>query len=132
MSTPDGIVDIPHADDASVDAQLPQITDAYMKQRLSETQTYTLCLVRRTERFKRPDADPIIWEHGRRNMALLEAGLMPIVCPVLDESGWAGVGIFAAGPERTREILEQDPGVTAGIFSFEVHPIAAFPGSALP
>lgn len=132
MTTPDATIEVPVPDDASIGLELPTVTDELMKQRLSQSQIYTLWLLKRTAKLKRPDVDPIIWEHGRRNMALQQAGLMPIVCPVLDESEWAGIGILTVPPERAAEIFTQDPGVKAGIFTFEVHAVGGFPGSSLP
>jgi len=55
---------------------------------------------------------------------------MPIVCPVGDQT-LAGVGIFDAGIEETRQIVDGDPGVQAGIFVAEVHACRSFPGDAL-
>jgi hypothetical protein len=132
MTSHDVTVEVPLSDDASIGLELPTITDEFMKQRLSESESYTLWLLKTTPELKRPEVDPIIWEHGRRNMALQQAGPMPIVCPVHDESEWAGIGILTVPPERAAEIFSQDPGVKAGIFTFEVHPIAGFPGSTLP
>lgn len=65
-------------------------------------------------------------------MALQQAGLMPVVCPVAGASEWAGIGNLAVAPERAAEIFSEDPGVKAGIFTFEVHPVVGFPGSTLP
>jgi hypothetical protein len=132
MTTPNATIDVPVPDEASIGLELPTITDEFMKQRLAGSESYTLWLLKRTPKLKRPEADPIIWEHGRRNMALQQAGLMPIVCPVRDESEWAGIGILTVSPERAAEIFTQDPGVKAGIFTFDVHPVAGFPGSTLP
>ena len=80
----------------------------------------------------RPDVDPIIWEHGRRNMALNDAGLMPVVLPVADDTDLAGIAVFTVGPDEVRTIMDDDPGVRAGIFTYELHPVRGFPGSALP
>jgi hypothetical protein len=132
MTTPNATIDVPVPDEALIGLELPTITDEFMKQRLAGSESYTLWLLKRTPKLKRPEADPIIWEHGRRNMALQQAGLMPIVCPVRDESEWAGIGILTVSPERAAEIFTQDPGVKAGIFTFDVHPVAGFPGSTLP
>jgi hypothetical protein len=132
VSAADPIREVPIADNASIDLDLPEISDEYMKQRLLESHTYTLMILRRTPKLRRPKVDPIIWEHGRRNMALQEAGLMPIVCPARDDGEWAGIGVLTVSPERAAEIFTQDPGVEAGIFTFEVHPVGGFPGSTLP
>jgi hypothetical protein len=132
VTGPDGTIVVPEAGDAAIGLELPAITDDYMRSRLPQAQGYTLALLRTTPKYSRPAADQIVWEHGRRNMALQQSGLMPIVCPVRDDSDLAGLGIFTVRPERVEEILREDPGVKAGIFSFEVHPIVGFPGSSLP
>jgi uncharacterized protein YndB with AHSA1/START domain len=111
---------------------LPVVTDETMRARLAATSTYTAILLRTTDKFVRPAVEPIVWEHGRRNMALAEAGLLPVVLPVTDDTDLAGIGIFAADPEDVRAIMDDDPGVRAGIFSYEVHPVRGFPAAALP
>ena len=111
---------------------LPHITDEQMRERLSRAGAYTAVVLRKTAAFVRPEVDPTIWEHGRRNMQLVAAGLMPIVLPVLDDTDVAGLAVFAASPGDTRAILEDDPGVRAGIFTFDLHPARGFPGAALP
>jgi hypothetical protein len=83
-----------------------------------------------------PDRDQgvarIIWEHGKRNLALRTAGLMPIICPVTDGSGVAGVCVLDASPEDAERIMAGDPAVKAGVLTYDVHPTRGFPGSALP
>ena len=123
---------VPPADDAAIGLELPTIPDEQTRARLAKTQTYTLIVLKKTARYSRPEADAVVWEHGRRNFALREAGLMPIVCPILDSTEYAGIGIFTASPERVSEIMSEDPGVKAGLFAFQVHPIAGFPGSDIP
>jgi hypothetical protein len=34
--------------------------------------------------------------------------------------------------EQTKEIMEGDPGVMAGVFIYEVHTARSFPGDSLP
>jgi hypothetical protein len=111
---------------------LPEITDESMRDRLSRAGTYTVVVLRSTPELVRPRVDAIVWEHGRRNMQLSEAGLLPIVLPVSDDTDVAGFGIFAATAEDTRTIMEGDPAVRAGIFTYDVHPVRGFPGSSLP
>ncbi len=111
---------------------LPVVSDEAMRERLSAASTYTAVLLRATETLVRPAADPIIWEHGRRNMALSEAGLLPVVLPVGDDTDLAGIGIFAVDADGTRAIMDDDPGVRAGIFRYDLHPVRGFPGAALP
>jgi hypothetical protein len=88
-------------------------------------------VLRPTPDYADADSRPIVWEHGRRNMALQSAGIMPIICPVGDKQ-IAGIGIFNTSPDEARAIMTDDPGVRAGIFTFEVHPCRGFPGDALP
>jgi uncharacterized protein YndB with AHSA1/START domain len=111
--------------------RLPTVSDATMRARLTQAKPYTVVLLRATDRCVRPDVDAIIWEHGRRNMALVEAGELLVVLPVPDDTTLAGVGVFAGDPEQVTAILDGDPGVQAGIFRYEVHPAQGFPGAAL-
>jgi hypothetical protein len=107
------------------------ITDDYMRDRIGNAKTFTLMVLRPTPEYFAGDSRPIVWEHGRRNMALQAAGIMPIVCPVGDGQ-ISGIGIFNTDPDEARAIMADDPGVRAGIFTVEVHPCRGFPGDALP
>jgi hypothetical protein len=131
VTAPETTIAIPVADDASIGLELVAIPDDYMRARLGAAQSYTVVILRKTPRYKRPEADPVVWEHGRRNMALQQSGLMPIVCPARDDSDLAGICILSVSPARAAEILSEDPGVKAGIFTFDVHPVAGFLGSSL-
>lgn len=111
--------------------ELPKISDETMRARLGQAKPYTLVLLHATEKCVRPDVDPIIWEHGRRNMALVEAGELLVVLPVSDDSDLAGAGVFAGGADRVTAILAGDPGVQAGLFECELHPVRGFPGAPL-
>lgn len=111
---------------------MPNITDEYMREMLGKTRTYTAVLLRKTEEATRPGAGAIVWEHGRRNFALRAAGTLPVVCPAIDASDWAGIGIFDATLEEVEQIMQDDPGVRAGIFTYELHPVRGFPSSSLP
>jgi hypothetical protein len=42
------------------------------------------------------------------------------------------VGVFAGSVEDTAALMDDDPGVRAGVFTYEVHPCMGFPGDALP
>jgi hypothetical protein len=112
--------------------ELPEITDDFMREHLGRARGYTLLLLKRTPLLANPEARATVVEHGRRNFAMREAGLLPIVCPVLDDGQWAGVGIFDASLEEVAHLMDDDPGVKAGLFTYELHPVRGFPGSALP
>lgn len=110
---------------------MPRITDDYMREMLTKTREYTVVLLWPTEKRAEPGADPLVWEHARRNFELRADGLLSIVCPI-NGSSLSGVGIFDATLERTREIMDGDPAVQAGLFSYETHRCRSFPGDALP
>src|SRR5690349_13724806 len=107
-------------------------TDEMMRARLSQAGTYTMVVLRATDKYGTEGTREAIWEHGRRNMGLQTDGVMPIVCPVGDETGLAGVGIFVDDPDTVRSIMDDDPAIKAGILSYSVHRCRGFPGSALP
>jgi hypothetical protein len=108
------------------------ITDEYMRDMLGRTRAYTIVLLKRGGRYGEEGADATIWEHGRRNFELRASGRLAIVCPIADGSEWSGVGVFDGSPEEVTSIMEGDPGVRAGVFTYEVHPTRSFPGDALP
>ena len=59
-------------------------------------------------------------------------GAMPVVLRVVDDSDVCGVGVFTGSVEDTTAIMTDDPGVRAGVLTFDVHPCVGFPGDALP
>jgi hypothetical protein len=109
------------------DSGLPEIGDEKFLEVRQASRPRTIVILRAGPNFRMPgpDGDPevtgIIMEHGRRNVALHVAGLMPIVCPIVDGSGVTGVGVFDASPEDVERIMSEDPGVKAGVFTFDVH-----------
>lgn len=111
---------------------MPTITDEYMRAELARSKAYSVVLLKATPRRREPGADAIVTEHGRRNLELRASGVLSIVCPITDDSGWSGIGIFNAPPEEVAVIMEGDPGVRAGIFTYEVHTGRSFPGDRLP
>ena len=111
---------------------MPTITDEHMRQALTTTKSYSLVILKAGPNRRAPGADAIVWEHGRRNFSLRAERSLAVVCPVGDGSDVCGIGIFDRTVEATREIMEGDPGVRAGVFTYEVHPCRSFPGDALP
>ena len=110
---------------------MSDISDDYMRANLSKTKPYTVMILRATEKRRQPEAEAIIWEHGRRNFKLRSEGIMNIICPVTDKSGIAGFGIFNADPEQVKKIYDDDPAVKAGVLTYELHPVISFPGDSL-
>ncbi|MCL2516708.1 MAG: hypothetical protein FWD85_01545 [Microbacteriaceae bacterium] len=109
------------------------VTDEQMLANLGLAREYAIVLLR-----KNPDAPiagdearAIVWEHGRRNFELRDAGLLDIVLPIRDESDLAGIGVFNTTGDEASALMAADPGVQAGLFTFEVHACRGFPGDAL-
>ena len=111
---------------------LPWIDDDAMRARLAGSAPYTMVVLLPTDQLVRPQVDPIIWAHGRRNMGLITAGIAPVIAPATAAGGPSGFAIFTTTPDETRTIMDADPGVAAGIFTYEIHPVRGFPGSTLP
>lgn len=107
-------------------------TDEEMRAARQVAHPYTVVILSTTAKRAEDGADAIIWEHGRRNFALRAAGKLAIVCPILDDSTVAGIGIFTGEPDQVREIMDGDPAVQAGILTYDIHPTRTFSGDALP
>jgi hypothetical protein len=108
------------------------VTDDEMKQRIAQTKEYCTVILKVGPNRHTDGVEKIIWEHGRRNFALRKEGVLSIVCPIADGSEVSGIGIFNAGIDRVREIMDEDPGVRKGVFVYEIHPCRSFPGDCLP
>ena len=111
---------------------MKEISNEYMMQMLPQAKLFSVVLLKAGPNYGTPENQPLIWEHARRNFALREEGLLAIVCPISDETELKGIGIFNADVDQTRLIMEEDPAVKAGIFTFEVHSARSFPGDCLP
>jgi hypothetical protein len=109
------------------------VTDEMMHQVLPLAKYYTLVILKSGPRRREAGIEKTIWEHGRRNFELRADGLLSIVCPVPEDGGNVhGIGVFNASVEEVRKIMDDDPGVKAGIFVYEVHNCRGFPGDSLP
>ena len=119
------------------DRDLPEVTDDILREALTRTRPYTAVILKAGPKFEPlgPDRSTpvakIIWEHGKRNYALRQAGLLRIVCPVADGSGVTGISVFDATPEDVDRIMLGDPAVKADVLAYEIHPTRSFPGSFL-
>jgi len=114
------------------------VTDEILHESLTQTKPYTVLILKAGPRYSPPGPDrppevaATIFRHGKRNMRLRLAGLLPIICPIADGSGLTGVSVFAATPEEVDRIYAADPAVQAGMLTYEIHPTRSFPGSTLP
>ena len=108
------------------------ISDEFMRQILSTTRKYSVVILKAGPKRKEEGVEKIVWEHVRRNFALREEGKLSIVCPISDGSDVTGIGIFNADVEEVKQIMDEDPGVKAGVFVYEIHASRSFPGDSLP
>lgn len=108
------------------------ITDERMLEVISNARRYTVSLLRRGRGWGVGDWESLIWEHGRRNIAMREAGILVITLPVPDSEEFAGVGVYTSDTSTVRKILEADPAIVNGILEFELLDAQGFPGDTLP
>src|SRR5581483_9542398 len=100
---------------------------------------YTLVILKAGPRYEPLGPNPdwskgvgeIIWQHDTRNRDTPLARQTTIVCPVFDDTEVKGIGIFDANLEDADRAMAADPGVRAGVFTYELHPTRSFSGSAL-
>lgn len=92
------------------------ITDEFMRHMISNTKNYSIAILKAGPNRNLPGVEKIIWEHGRRNFELREDGLLSIICPISDDSDVRGVGIFNAGIDEVKSLMDKDPGVREGVF----------------
>jgi hypothetical protein len=111
---------------------MTDISDDFMRQQLTLSKPYALVLLLAGPQYGSAGAEQIVWEHARRNFQLRADGPLSIIGPVRDDTPLCGIGIFDGTVEEITAVMEADPGVQAGLFTFEVHPMRSFPGDALP
>lgn len=107
-------------------------TSERLQQKFATMKEYTLVLLKAGPNIENDNAQQKIWEHGARNLQLQNEGLMPIICPIFDESELSGVAIFTTDEATTESLMKDDPAIQEGIFVFEMHPCKSFPGDRLP
>lgn len=110
---------------------MQSITNEQMQQMLMQTKAYTLVLLKSVPNVQKENLQQLIWEHGRRNFQLRAEGLLNIVAPVTQEHDLTGICVFNADATKVKEIMEEDPAVKEGIFTYEILPVMSFPGDAL-
>ncbi len=110
---------------------MAEITDEYMRGEIANIKVYALCLLHKGPAYGSEGSEKIIWEHGRNNFKLREAGKLCVMGPIQGDSELRGTGIFSTSVDEATTIMEADPAIQAGIFTFEIYPFRSFPGSAL-
>ena len=108
------------------------VSDDEMRAGMATTKPYTVVILRAGPNHGTPEAESIVWEHGRRNFGLRADGALSIVCPVRDDTDVSGIGVFDLDLAATVALMDEDPGVAAGVFTYTAHPARSFPGDRLP
>ena len=111
---------------------MTEITDIQMKSMMAAAKPYCVCILHATEKRKEPGAEKIVREHARRNFQHKADGVLPVVCPIADDTSIRGIGIYVGTMDEVARLMDEDPSVLAGIFTYELHPCQSFPGSTLP
>jgi hypothetical protein len=108
------------------------ITDEMLDRLVANAKGYTVQVLRPGPNHQTDGAAAIIREHARRNLALRAEGSLAIVIPIGRGQDIVGVGVFDRDLATTREIVEGDPAVAAGILVSELYEGRSFPGDTLP
>jgi hypothetical protein len=108
-----------------------------MDARLATVRGYCMVLLKAGPAYLPPDARPpeqakIVREHGRRNMALRDAGKMAMVGPLGNARPIVGICIMTVGEAETGALMDADPAVQAGIFTYVLATWYGSPGDGLP
>ena len=104
---------------------------------MSATRAYTLVFLKKGPAYQLPDGrspeqKSIVWEHVRRNMRLQFEGKKALVGPLAGAGEIVGISVFTVSEGEARALMEDDPGVRAGVFVYEVAAWHEVPGSGLP
>jgi hypothetical protein len=107
------------------------VGDEYVASELARARLYTIVYLRPGPRYDDPDDGGLVYAHVKRNFELKLAGDIAVVGPTRSEGEVCGLYIFNCDPARATELIETDPAVEAGFFTFEVQALMAFPGDTL-
>ena len=114
-----------------------EISDADMRAKLQTVRPYTTILLKKGPAYldqasRTPEQSKIVWEHGRRNMALNAEGKIALVGPIVGGGELVGLYVFTVPETEARTLMDAGGGVQAGVFVYEVATWFGFPGDGLP
>ncbi|HEY2501677.1 MAG TPA: hypothetical protein VGI68_09700 [Mycobacterium sp.] len=107
-------------------------TNREMNELLLSAKSYSLVILKSGPNSGDDMSPALMLEHGRRNFGLRDSGVLAASLTVLDGSEVWGLRAFIGSVDETIAIMNDDPGVAAGVFTFEVHPCRGFAGDSLP
>jgi hypothetical protein len=108
------------------------ITDDDLRAAVATSRAYTVVLLTATATYAEAGTPELLRAHARRNLRLRADGQLAVLCRVMDDSPLVGIGIFTGPTDEVAALMDGDPGVLAGIFTYQTHPVRGFPGDALP
>ena len=99
-----------------------------------ELETFTVCLLRYAD--PAPELDPeasrrIFDEHVAYLFSLQPRGKLHAAGALTGHPSLNGLGFFTTGVEEAQRLLEQDPGVVAGVYAFDLVTLHAPKGAWL-
>jgi hypothetical protein len=108
-----------------------------MRAQMAASRPYTLVFLKKGPAYELPDGrspeqKAIVWEHVRRNMRLKAEGTKALVGPLAGGGEIVGLSVFTVPERDVRKLMEDDPGVRAGVFSYEIATWHEVPGTGLP
>ncbi|HZY46364.1 MAG TPA: hypothetical protein VFE96_01085 [Candidatus Bathyarchaeia archaeon] len=77
------------------------------------------------------EAEQVILEHGRRMLELLRDAKFLVLYPASGKSGMEGIAILPTDPEEAKRIIDEDPAIKSGVYTYEVHPARVLPGDSV-
>ena len=107
------------------------VTDEAMMSLLGTASPYTVCVLTWGPQRDREGWQGIVWEHGRRNIAMRAAGRLVVALRV-DDPEVAGIGVYACEADEVDRLLADDPALLAGVLTYRLHAASGFPGDGLP
>lgn len=112
-------------------------SDEVMLGFLGKSRNYVVVTLQAGPAYEPPESrsetiNAMIWEHGRRNFELRAAGKIALVGPALPGGAFLGLSIFTAEKEEVAALMDDDPAIAGGVFTYSLTSWRSFPGDSLP
>lgn len=116
---------------------MANITDEFMMQQLKRSRPYSVVLLHAGPTYqpqdtRSPEMSALVWEHGRRNFELRAEGKMVLVGPGHEQGPFLGMAVLNVPLDEAPALMDADPAVAAGFFTYTIGPWRSFPGDTLP
>jgi uncharacterized protein YciI len=87
--------------------------------------TYTFVMLKKGNKLDQDSTELALLQkqHLEHLSKMAETGDLNVAGPFLDRGNWRGILIFNTDDaEKVKRLVEEDPAVKAGRFSYEIHP----------